>query len=264
MPRVLYFRLGNKDEISLKDLAAALKHIIGVLEDLDAALSRDPRGTVRWKVAVLQKSSPALLGVVGEPIRRRRQQVLSDNSARVESELITGIVELSGANRRPDTLSDAALNRVRRLAAQSKRLGAIQVYTDGKQAPIDESTLEGIQKITGSRSKSVGSVLGRLDTIAVHRNTEIRVWDENGNRPIRCWYPIALEETVKSLLRERVLVTGVVSYNPNGQPVSVEVTGIERYPSESELPTIEEMSGLLQDATGGMPLAAYLEHIRDG
>ena len=100
------------------------------------------------------------------------------------------------------------------------------------------------------RRKSVGSVLGRLETITVHRDTEIHVWDENTNRPVRCRYPIDLEDTVKALLRERVLVSGLVAFNPDNQPVRVEVSTIERCPDETELPTIEQMSGLLPDATG--------------
>ena len=152
---------------------------------------------------------------------------------------------------------------MRKLAVQSKRLGRIDVYTNGRRVLINERTLDAINKLTAEKHQSVGSVLGRLETIAVHRDTEIRVWDENTNKPVSCRYPRDLEDSVKSLLRERVLVSGLVTYNPNSQPVRVEMSGIERYPDENELPSIDEMSGLLVDATGGKTLAEYLKQMRD-
>ena len=265
MGEVIYFQLGDREEISLKALIRAFRDILGFLEDLDASVSEDPRGTVQWEVAVLQKTSPPLLGLVGHPKRPSSDQgaVLANFSRRVKVECLDSIDMLTVDAKRAQALSDSALRRVRNLAVQSKRLGKIDVYTDDRRVPITEKTLDAIEKLTAKKHESVGSVLGRLETIAVHRDTEIRVWDENTNRPVRCRYPIDLEDTVKALLRARVLVSGLVTFNPASQPVRVEVSSIERYSDETELPTIEQMSGLLPDATGGRTLAEYLEHLRD-
>ena len=70
MGDVIYFQLGDRDEISMKALVRAFRNILGVLEDLDASVSQDPRGTVDWEVAVLRKASPPILGLVGHPKRR--------------------------------------------------------------------------------------------------------------------------------------------------------------------------------------------------
>jgi hypothetical protein len=134
---------------------------------------------------------------------------------------------------------------------------------NGSSAPIDEATLDSIKKLTGTKHKSEGSITGRLDTIAVHHDNEIRVWDEETNKPVRCRFDASLEEDVKAALRHRVLVSGMVSYNPFGQPVSVLAESIDRIRDQFELPTIEQMSGLLDKPTGDLSLRDYLRRISD-
>ena len=264
MSRVIYFRLGDKDRPPFSAFLRSLYNVKGLLADFDAAVSRDPRGTVRWEVAVLQKKSPIILGVVGEPIRRRAPVMSPPNVDLIEDELMDSTAKLSLGAQRTVLVSDSAIERYRELATQSAKLGEIAVYTNETEVPINEQTLQNIQQLTGTKSKAVGSILGNLDTISVHNNNEIRVWDENTKRPVRCRYPVEMEETIKSWLRERVLVNGLVSFNRAGQATSVEVSNIARYPRANELPTIEQVSGLIDDMTDGASLADYLEHLRDG
>jgi hypothetical protein len=259
MPPVIYFRLGQHEKITLGSLVRSLSNVKGLLYDFDAAISRDPRGLVRWEVAVLEKNSPAVIGVFGEAIQRRNMPPPPDDfPERVQTAFLESTARLSFEAKRTNLVSDSALQRFQVLANQSKRMGEIAVYT------TDEQTLENISRLTQPKTKSVGSVLGKLDTISVHHANEIRVWDENTNRPVRCRYPNELEETVKSSLRERVLVSGVVSYNAFGQATAVDVATLVPYGRNEDLPTIEQMVGLIDDVTGGVGLKKYLEHLRDG
>ena len=265
--RTLYFRLGSRDEITLEDLRFALQKIAGVLSDLDAAAAKNPRGAVRWRVAVLQKKSPPLLGVTAEPVARRdpqtREMVRRDTSREVEDALLSG-VRLLDLGERPKGISDAAIDKIRRLAVRSRRIGDIEVYSDVGRSEISETIVSGIDKVIGSATRSKGSVLGTLDTIAVHHGNEIRVWDENSGRAVRCRYPDSLEDDVKDNLRKRVLVGGMVAFNARGQAVSVQVEALAPYGSDDTLPSIEEVSGLLAKPTEEtFTLAEYLEHLRD-
>ena len=266
--RTLYFRLGSGNEITLRDLRFAIQKISGVLEDLDAAAANDPRGAVRWRVSVLEKKSPPLLGVTAEPVPRRdpqtREMVRRDTSPVVEKTLL-GSVHSLAIGERPKGLSDAAIEKIKGLAVRSRRIGNIEVYSDAGKSEISETTLDGINKIIGSATKSKGSILGTLDTIAVHYGNEIRVWDENSDRAVRCRYPDNLEDNVKENLRKRVLVGGMVAFNARGQTVSVQVEALTAYGSEDTLPTIEEVSGLLKKPVDEeFTLSEYLEHLRDG
>ena len=73
-------------------------------------------------------------------------------------------------------------------------------------------------------------------------------------RPVRCWFPEGMLDSIKNALGKRVLVFGDVRTNHRGEHMSVIVEGYESYPSEEELPTIEEMSGLIDDFTRGLSL----------
>lgn len=265
MSQVIYFKLGEQDRVTFGSMLQTMLDVKGLLSDFDAAVSRDPRGTLEWEVVVLEKKSPVVLGVLPRVAQRRQHSrpVPPSFPDRIEAEVIDSTAGLSFRAERTEMTSDSALLRYKKLAERSRKIGEITVYTDAQRVPINETTLTHIHKITGTKSKSYGSILGRLDTISVHRANEIRVWDDNTNKPVTCRYPDALEETIKPLLRRRVLVSGIIAYNEMGRATSVEVSKIDPYEVD-ELPTIEQVSGLLDNLTDGESLAKYLEHLRDG
>jgi hypothetical protein len=261
--RTIYLQIGTKDRISLKAFVAAVRNFLGILEDIDAAVSHVGTGSVRWEVIFLQKSSPPVIGVRGEPISKEYRTA----PAKVRHEMLGGVRALEKSTRKPN-VSDAVLFRMSRLAEQSKHIGPMELYTDrqkkGKIVEIGPKLVETIEQHIGKSSESEGSIVGKLDTIAVHRSNEIRVWDENYGRAVRCEYNALLEDKVKSLLRHRVIVVGSVFFNAKGQPVSVSAKDIEPYPEQDSLPTIQEMSGLIDDLTGSQSLKEYMEELSNG
>lgn len=266
--RTLFFRIGDQDHPTLADLQYSIARISGLLADLDAAAANDPRGAVRWRVHTLETHSPPVMALTAEPIPRRdrfsRELVRQDTSPRIEATLLHGVPALA-AGHRPEQIPDAAIEKIQKLAVRSKKMGDFVVYSDVGRAAISEATLDGIHKVIGRATRSKGSILGNLDTIAVHSGNEIRVWDENSNRAVRCRFPDALEDTIKKVLRKRVLVTGMVAFNIRGEPVYVHAENVQEYAALESLPTIQEVSGLLQEPEDEkFSLREYLEHLRDG
>src|SRR5713101_942920 len=194
MPRIIYLQLGLRDRVTLAQLIDALKNLLGVLRDLDSAISKDARGTIIWEVAFLEKKSPPTIGLVGRP----RQEVLEDISGTVESEFINGVTLLYNSEERGTNYSDTALAKIQRLAKQSKKLGDLRVFTkeghDDQSAVIGESTFNHIEQLIGPKYVSIGSVLGSLDSITVHRANEFRVWDENTGKPVTCFFSKDMED----------------------------------------------------------------------
>jgi hypothetical protein len=218
---------------------------------------------VRWEVVVLRKESPGLVGVIGEPISGK----LHANAERVQEAAIRGLQALSRGPERMKHYSEAALIDVKYLANQVKALGDVKVYVGNaeteRQAIVGHSTLKNINELIGVKYESQGSVVGHLDAITVHKRDEFRVWDENTARPVTCGFARKLEDTIKSLLRRKVTVYGELHSNRRGEPVFIRVEGIEPMRSREELPSIEEMSGLVDDMTQGKTLKDYLEDIRN-
>lgn len=261
--RTIYLQIGTRERISLKGFVSAIRNFLGILEDMDAASSRAGDGSVKWEVVFLQKNSPPVIGVKGIPLSSTNKSA----PTQVRRDVLNGVRALESAMRKPN-VSDAVLVRMGRLAHQSKHTGPMEMYTDkdkkGKIVEIGPDLIEKIEQHIGRASESKGSIVGQLDTIAVHHSNEIRVWDENYGRAVRCEYKPELEDRIKSLLRHRVIVTGSVYFNAKGQPVSVSAEDIDTYPEHASLPTIEEMSGLIDDLTGGQSLRKYMEELSNG
>src|SRR6266849_3956985 len=109
--RTIYLQIGTRDRISLKSFVMAIRNFLGILEDIDAALSHAGEGAVRWEVIFLQKNSPPVIGVKGEPLSKDNKSA----PAQVRREVINGVRALETATRKPN-VSDSFLSRMSKLA----------------------------------------------------------------------------------------------------------------------------------------------------
>ncbi len=262
MTRTIYLRVGNRDEVTLPDLVTSLTNFLHLLRDVDANVSNAKSGSLTWQVTVLQKSSPALVGVTPTP-----RLHMQDHSESVETRLIKGTQALAVRGERPEFFADSVLERIEKIARQSKRLGPSAIFVNENGSPaqevsINETTYKNVKELTGTKYEAFGSIIGKLEAISVHKRNEFRVWDEATGKPVRCKFDDDLEDRVKELLRKYVAVSGVISSNSFGNPISVVAEDIEERKLD-ELPTIEQMSGLVKDFTGGRSLRKYFEEIDD-
>jgi len=262
MADTIFLRVGTEDQIPLKAFIDSLRNFLSVLEDLDATISHDSRGSMVWEVVALQKKSPPVVGVAPRQVRGDRNV-----SEVVEEQLLTNTKLLSSNGERNQYMSDAALGRVERLAKLTPKLGPMAIYLNGDgpirdEADITESTLKNVRQLTGVKYSAFGSLVGSLDTITVHKGNEIRVWDETTNKPVRCKFNEKDLDRVKSLLKARVRVSGVIQSNSAGVPIVINLEELEPF-VKRDLPTIEEMSGLVEDFTAGKSLKDYMEELSD-
>ena len=262
MADTIYIRVGTADQIPLKTFVDSLSHFMFVLKDLDASIAKDSSGNMEWDVVSLQKNSPAVVGVAP---RIKRGHL--DTSRIVEDEFIENVTLLSSRGERTDLLSDSALKRVQSLAAPTKSVGPIEIYLNGNgpvraRANITEITLNNIRGLTSPKYSAFGTIYGSLDSISVHKGNEFRVWNERTRKPVTCKFTEDELDRVKSYLGIRVMVSGTMLSNAAGNPISMAVQ--ELTPSTKRaVPTIEEMSGLIDDFTGGIPLKEYMDQITD-
>lgn len=263
MADTIFLRVGTEDRIPLKAFIDSLQNFLSVLRDLDATISHNPKGNTIWEVVSLQKNSPPVVGVAPRP----KSPKLPDMSQIVEEQLLANAKSLSANSERNQYLSDSALASLERLAGRTPKLGPMAIYIDGTgkikdEADITESTLKNVQQLTKVRYSAFGSLVGSLDAITVHNGNEFRVWDETTRKPVRCKFQEKELEHVKSLLKSRVRVSGVIQSNSAGSPIVIELEDLELL-VKRELPTIEEMSGLVEDFTDGKSLKEYMEELSD-
>ena len=267
MPKTIFLRVGTHDRVPLYVFIDSCRNFLSVLQHLDAAVSRDPRGSMIWEVVSLQKNSPPVVGVAPYQKPSFKKKGYQDFSELVEGQLIESASLLDIRGERSEYISDAALGKIKNLAKKTRRVGPMGLYIDGTRivenpTVITERTLRNVEQLIGVKYSAYGSFVGSLDSISVHRGMEFRVWDETTHKPVLCKFIERDLDQVKDLLQKRVTVAGIVNSNSAGSPVSISIEQLEPAPMK-KLPTIEEMSGLVEDFTEGKTLKQYMEDLAD-
>ena len=112
-------------------------------------------------------------------------------------------------------------------------------------ARLTEKTVANVDALLGSAIKDYGTVEGYLRVLSVQGGTFIAVVDPLNDRAVRCWVSDELFDKAYKAFRKRVSVTGLIHYRKDGQPNSIEVDDLSVFPERSELPTAEEVHGIL-------------------
>jgi hypothetical protein len=263
-PRTIFLRIGERDRISLSNFIQSLKNFLGLLRDFDATISKDKKGSVIWEVVELKKNSPPIVGV--SPTTRRG---MMDYSHAVEAQILESTAEITARGERTAVMSDAALQRLERLSSNTRSIGSHSIFmmNGASKDPIGETlitekTFENVRQYTQPKFSSQGSIVGKLDSITVHRANEFRVWDEVTGKPVRCKFEMEQDRLVRDLLRQRVIVSGEILSNSVGMPILMNLEELSTA-EKKELPTIDQMRGLVKDFTNGLSLGDYLKEIAD-
>lgn len=260
MSKTIYLKLGTANQIALADFIDSLDDFKNILLELDATISHDKDGNMIWEVVTLEKTTRTLVGVAPR-LKRGREDV----SLYVEKQFIENTRLLSTRGERTEYLSDRGLKKLQSLSSRSNRLGPLEVYLNGNgpitdQVAISDSTYQNAKQLTTSTYTEFGSIFGSLDSISVHKGAEFRVWNEENNKSVRCRFNFDEIDRVKSYLKEKVIVTGDISFNAAHKPLSIVVESLEPAP-KLVVPTIDEIIGLVPNMTEGLSLKEYMERL---
>jgi len=124
------------------------------------------------------------------------------------------------------------------------------------------------KSLVGTHYKSLGSIEGRIELVSVHKGSKrFTLYHIRTGKAIKCNLPPEVEADVWSAAeqRRRVGVSGLISYNIIGEPLSVLVKGPLRFfKTEEELPTSEKLAGIAPDITGDLSTEDFVRSLRDG
>lgn len=93
--------------------------------------------------------------------------------------------------------------------------------------------------------KSYGSIEGRLDAILLQRKPAFKVYDSTDKGTL-CYFDKTLLNEVQAALGKRVSVTGLIHSNESRGVLKVEVSSIDTFPAEKDLPTLDDVVGILE------------------
>ncbi|TRL37614.1 hypothetical protein [Rhizobium straminoryzae] len=242
IPTDLALEVGaNLDPKRFLDVA---RHFFAYVEDIarEAMVGEKPQ----WEVIARQGSTILAM----QPAENVTTLNLPELYRRIDAAsdfLIRGDVE--GSN-----LSESALGHMQALADLRDRQGnkvPVRFWVRKSQTVISPDVGDYIRESRGREYFDFGSLDGRLQTIQdAGGSLEFRIRDILYRNPIKCIVSEKLLQSVMDNFRRRVEVFGEIRYSQRGVPLAINVQSLNPMPSDDDLPTAEDVRGILEPSKG--------------
>jgi hypothetical protein len=241
IPTDLTLEIG--ENLSPERFMAVARAFFGYVEEISHGIVTDGE-PLRWIVRVREGS--ALLAVDASPATPPEcLRTVYSRAERGVRHLIARHIDESG-------LTEPALRHLRTLSEMTEpgpnKAPPVSIRIWIEKAPIDfEPTIAITIREEGRADyKDYGTIEGRFEAIQeTHGTLQFFLRDAMLRQRVRCYFPEELLLDVFDKFRKRVEVFGVIHYRKNGTPISIEAENILPLPDDSELPTAEDVRGIL-------------------
>ncbi|OYX44786.1 MAG: hypothetical protein B7Z02_04365 [Rhodobacterales bacterium 32-67-9] len=228
------------DDMSPEEFMSAVRHFMGYVTEITAAQSGDG-ADVGWTVRVREGSY--LIGV--EPGRDAPSSRLSMIYHKAEH----AAVALAAGDISSAELSDRAIGHLKALSdlsSKSQNGKGIRLWVQKRPIAISPGIAKTVREDWEADYNDYGSLEGRLEAIRdASGSVKIAVKDFLFPRSIVCSVPERLLETALGSFRKRVEIEGTIHYRRDGTPVSIEAHSIEILPEDDELPSADDVRGIM-------------------
>ncbi len=238
IPTDLTIDLG--DDLAPDEFVAAVRNFLGYVSEITESQKGDG-AEVNWTVKVREGS--ALVGVLpNESAPASRLAMIYKQAEYGPSALARGDIKGAG-------LTEKAIGHLKSLSdLVGKHRNGKGVKLWVKRNPI--SIGSGIAKIVREDWESdyhdFGTIEGRLEAIQDASGAlRIKVKDFLYPHAINCVVPETMINDVLSSFRKRVEIEGRIHYRRDGTPISIEANLIEVLPEDDELPTADDVRGIM-------------------
>jgi hypothetical protein len=134
------------------------------------------------------------------------------------------------------------------LVAKPSRHGITAVELgngDGKTQKFTEKIAEVVKKNVGAVKKAFGSIEGKLSTLSERGSFQFVVYDALSDRGINCFVKDDVFPDAHAAFGKRVCVRGLIQYDRNNKPVSIDAEKIRVLRSNAEIGPVEQFCGIL-------------------
>lgn len=222
-----------------KRFVAAAREFFAYVESVVAL--PETTGRLDWRVKVRAGSN--ILALVPAP------SVLQTEARAAYARVEAATKALASGDFTSVTLEESTLEHARKLSDLVKsRDGTVpmRIWVNRRPIPFGPDVGDFIREVTKPAYRDFGSIEGTLNAIQDGRGgLELRVRDPLWQRSIKCFVPEDMLADAMRLFRERVELFGEIQYRRDDTPESIRVDRLERLPSDDDLPSIEEVRGLL-------------------
>jgi hypothetical protein len=143
--------------------------------------------------------------------------------------------------------------------------GADLILRDGRRV-VDRVTVTGatsanLRAATKTTRTTIGSVIGRLDSLNVHGKREARVWPDRNGPAVVVHFSQGQINEVRDAVGQRVEVRGKLTRDYRDRPVRLQLRAITRLKTRDESPRLGTGAGIAPGAVTST-LKEYLETVR--
>lgn len=219
----------------------AISAFFGVVNDVTNQVSKK-QNALAWVVSV--EAGSARIVATAEPIDPDD----IDTIPPVLRAIREGAASIETSSEVPRYFSEAGLQRMRELASiRSREIDTVKLIVDGAPVRLSHHTTAHVDDILGVKSKALGAIEGKLQMMTQRGGLKFAIYDDLTDRRVECSVTPEMFEEIKAAFGKRVSVYGIVSYRGNGVPDNIKVQEF-RVLSKENLPTFEDVKGILKDA----------------
>ena len=99
-----------------------------------------------------------------------------------------------------------------------------------------------------------------MDVVSVRGRLKASITEHNTRQIVKCSLSDDMFEAVKSVLKKRVVVEGMVTYREGGTPISISDVTLIRERKHGR--NLDEFIGAAPNLTGGLDTEEFLEKLR--
>jgi hypothetical protein len=158
-----------------------------------------------------------------------------------------------GEKKRPEHFTDEAMRSAKILSQLSENdvFVSIRASWETLDQPVTQrlstQTAASVDSILEASYSDYGAIEGKLETVSARQGYRFNIYDDLTSRSVKCYFEPKMLPDVFEAFEHRVSVWGWVKYRKDGLPVSIEVDNFRVFRKSEELPSVEDIVGILRD-----------------
>lgn len=245
------------EHLRLSDFVKQLDAIKTVLVHIDHSITKQNNQSAYYRVINLSHSSPVCVVLEAVPAANN-----NDNTIAILNKFFKGLQSIINGIF-PDDYDHRIFESLKKVG-KSRFITEIKFGYDNKDIFIPKNLAVKIDDLLGLDEIIEESMTGTLEMVDVHTRNKCRIYPVVGPKRIDCYFSPELLPTVIAGVNHYVNVKGKFKYKSRYPfPYAVEVTHIEIYPPENELPTLFDLQGIAPNATGEINSEDFVRGMRD-
>ena len=239
IPSDLTLEIGGN--LSPDKFMSATRAFFGYVQEVSRAIAADDTA-LDWVVCVREGSQ--LIGVNPGP----KAHFVTVKA--VYASIKAGVSNLDAGTIEESDFSETAIKHLKTLSEISEKATnnpvPIKLWVQKSATYLGSKIAETIREDRRGNYKDFGSLEGKLQVIQDKGRIQLRVLDVMLKQNVRCNIPEDMLNKAFDAFRQRVEVFGLIHYRKGGYPISIEVQTIERLPDDKDLPSIDDVCGILR------------------